>query len=182
MALVTCPECGREKVSDTAVACPECGYEIRKHFNNPIYQVREYAICPVCGFSMNAKLIKDCRHCGYKHENLHIIPFQLKEWNELIKSDEYHDYVKNLSSGELFNEELFQQTFTETRRKTEYNKKLMEDYNKVKASNRVSCPYCSSYNVRKIGMTGRLVSTSLFGLGSKKVGKQWHCNNCKSDF
>lgn len=32
MALVTCPECGREKVSDSAVACPECGYGIKEHF------------------------------------------------------------------------------------------------------------------------------------------------------
>lgn len=32
MALVTCPECGREGVSDTAVACPNCGYPIHEHF------------------------------------------------------------------------------------------------------------------------------------------------------
>ena len=33
MALVTCPECGRENVSDSAVACPECGYGIKEHFD-----------------------------------------------------------------------------------------------------------------------------------------------------
>ena len=32
MALVTCPECGREKVSDSAVACPGCGFGIREYF------------------------------------------------------------------------------------------------------------------------------------------------------
>lgn len=32
MALVKCPECGREKVSDTAESCPDCGYNIKKHF------------------------------------------------------------------------------------------------------------------------------------------------------
>lgn len=32
MALVKCPECGRERVSDTAEACPECGYGIKAHF------------------------------------------------------------------------------------------------------------------------------------------------------
>lgn len=30
MALVKCPECGKENVSDQAVACPECGYKINK--------------------------------------------------------------------------------------------------------------------------------------------------------
>lgn len=32
MALVSCPECGRENVSDSAVSCPECGYNIKEHF------------------------------------------------------------------------------------------------------------------------------------------------------
>lgn len=32
MALVKCPECGRENVSDSAEVCPECGYGIKTHF------------------------------------------------------------------------------------------------------------------------------------------------------
>lgn len=33
MALIKCPECGRENVSDTAKACPGCGYGIKEHFD-----------------------------------------------------------------------------------------------------------------------------------------------------
>lgn len=32
MALIRCPECGKENVSDTAEQCPNCGYEIKEHF------------------------------------------------------------------------------------------------------------------------------------------------------
>ncbi len=32
MALIKCPECGRENVSDSAEACPDCGYGVRAHF------------------------------------------------------------------------------------------------------------------------------------------------------
>lgn len=32
MALVKCPECGRERVSDTAEACPDCGYNVRAYY------------------------------------------------------------------------------------------------------------------------------------------------------
>ena len=32
MALIKCPECGREKVSDTAEMCPDCGYGIKAYF------------------------------------------------------------------------------------------------------------------------------------------------------
>lgn len=32
MALISCPECGKSNISDTAECCPECGYSIREHF------------------------------------------------------------------------------------------------------------------------------------------------------
>lgn len=32
MALINCPECGRENVSNSAEYCPSCGYGIRAHF------------------------------------------------------------------------------------------------------------------------------------------------------
>lgn len=31
MALINCPECGKENVSDSAIACPNCGYNIKAH-------------------------------------------------------------------------------------------------------------------------------------------------------
>lgn len=46
----------------------------------------------------------------------------------------------------------------------------------------VKCPYCSSSNTSKISTMSRVVSTGLLGFGSKKIGKQWHCNKCNSDF
>ena len=32
MALVKCPECGRENVSSTAESCPGCGYNVKTHY------------------------------------------------------------------------------------------------------------------------------------------------------
>ena len=52
----------------------------------------------------------------------------------------------------------------------------------VAEDNFVKCPYCKSTKTRKISTASRVVSTGLFGLGSKKIGKQWHCNQCNSDF
>lgn len=46
----------------------------------------------------------------------------------------------------------------------------------------IKCPYCQSTDTSKISLASRVVSTGLFGLGSKKIGKQYHCNKCKSDF
>ena len=46
----------------------------------------------------------------------------------------------------------------------------------------VECPYCHSSNTKKITTTGRMMSIGIFGFASKKIGKQWHCNQCGSDF
>lgn len=46
----------------------------------------------------------------------------------------------------------------------------------------VPCPYCHSTNTEKISTLNRAVSISIVGAASSKLGKQWHCNNCKSDF
>lgn len=46
----------------------------------------------------------------------------------------------------------------------------------------VECPYCHSHNTTKISGMSRWLSVGLFGIGSKKVGKQWHCKSCGSDF
>lgn len=46
----------------------------------------------------------------------------------------------------------------------------------------IKCPYCQSTNTKKLDVINRGVSFGFFGFASSKVGKQWHCNNCKSDF
>ena len=47
----------------------------------------------------------------------------------------------------------------------------------------VRCPYCNSYKVEKISTASKIGSIALFGIfAAGKVSKQWHCNNCKSDF
>lgn len=47
---------------------------------------------------------------------------------------------------------------------------------------RVVCPYCHSTDTEKISTVSRAVSVSLVGAASGKIGKQWHCKNCGSDF
>ncbi len=53
---------------------------------------------------------------------------------------------------------------------------------KREQQNKTLCPYCNSTNVTKISTLDRAISVGAFGLASSKVGKQWHCNGCKSDF
>lgn len=34
MALVKCPECGKENVSSTATACPQCGFNVKGYYGS----------------------------------------------------------------------------------------------------------------------------------------------------
>lgn len=47
---------------------------------------------------------------------------------------------------------------------------------------KVECIYCHSTDVSKITSGRRAASVAFMGLASSKVSKQWHCNNCNSDF
>lgn len=50
---------------------------------------------------------------------------------------------------------------------------------KNSSSNNVpKCPSCGSSNVSKIGVVNRVVSTTMLGLASSKIGKTHKCNNC----
>lgn len=47
----------------------------------------------------------------------------------------------------------------------------------------VKCPYCNSTNTKKISEMSKAASVAVFGIFAMgKASKQWHCNNCKSDF
>lgn len=47
----------------------------------------------------------------------------------------------------------------------------------------IECPYCHSTNTTKITTTSKVVHTALFGIFSlSRNSKQWHCNECSSDF
>lgn len=50
MALIKCPECGKE-ISDKAVSCPNCGAEVKKKFCQHCGEQidKDCVVCPKCG-------------------------------------------------------------------------------------------------------------------------------------
>ena len=50
-------------------------------------------------------------------------------------------------------------------------------------SNKPQCPYCNSTDLKKISGFSKVGNVALFGIfAASKVGKNYHCNNCKSNF
>ena len=54
--------------------------------------------------------------------------------------------------------------------------------NNTLTSQTVECPYCHSKDTKKISTTSKVVNTAVWGIFGTKRHKQWHCNNCNSDF
>ena len=149
------------------VFCDKCG---RVCFGSPYRETK----CDICGSLM--------KHVPEKYigENEILTDKQCRErvnepnglYEELVKtSPEFDQYLFD------HRDEILAKQSAEFNAKMAHGKAVLEE-----ASRRVTCSYCGSTNVKKISFTSRTVSTGLFGLGSKKIGKQWHCNNCKSDF
>lgn len=62
----------------------------------------------------------------------------------------------------------------------EATKKAIEDF---QYRNNAECPYCHSKNTKKISGLSKAGSVAMFGVFAVgKVSKQWHCNQCKSEW
>lgn len=137
------------------INCPECGKEISDQSDNCIY----------CGFPL--KKIKD--------QNIILS----KEQCPICKSDDSHVLLGIEDTckvcGYVFNQEKCKEM------NPNWHLGMKSDSQQTTLT-QVSCPYCHSTNVKKISTTSKVISAGFLGLGSRKLGKEWHCNHCKSNF
>lgn len=127
--------------------------------------------------------------CDYCMSSMYQIPEEYLEDGLFIKHELEDQFVEEfIKSSPEFDEYLFehrdQDLFNQHQSdmaKINHGKAILEGRDKGNSYG-VSCPYCHATNVKKISTASRMASTSFFGLGSKKIGKQWHCSKCGSDF
>lgn len=74
--------------------------------------------------------------------------------------------------------------FVSTRKPISQKQLVHNVMSKSKTSNViVKCPYCNSTNTNKISTISKAGNAAIFGIFAiGKISKQWHCNNCNSDF
>lgn len=146
MALIKCPECGKE-ISDKSDKCIHCGFPLR---NTPFLQENINGKYYDINF-LTDKNISQAKKITMLRE-LTNYEMDLMDAKKLVLK--YHPTQQQESS-----------------------KKVEED------NNTPHCPYCNSTNIKKITTGSKVAHTALFGIFSmSRNSKQWHCNNCKSDF
>ena len=199
MALLKCTECGHH-VSEYADKCPNCGCPIdiiKKNIKSKVENVKYRRVIlkyPGLNKVKVIKYVREITSLGLKEakELVDTAPnviaegvteqdaINLKKMFEsegaeiIIEFDESsmirNDVFAKLRERKTASTSSYSSTTTKTQPVTQETK-----YS-------VRCPYCNSTNVNKISGTKKAASIIGFGILSNKIGKQWHCNNCKSDF
>ena len=133
-------------------------------------------VCYNCGEVAWSRFDKECPACGHKFVSVNLIdgvklgkmlPVESDKW---IEEKSGHPLCEN--SKEL-RDAAYQRLHEECSR---MNSKYVAD------KPLVFCPYCGSADTKKISTASRNASVAVVGVASSKIGKQWHCNKCKSDF
>lgn len=182
MSLIKCPECGKEKVSDSAESCPECGYGIKAHFDKikreetakriqqrrmdliEMPQKPKFSKVGICLgflfflFSLIGMLVKD-----YEMMLMEAIGIGIIALITLLQySSDYKRYKTALTDFEQYKRD-------EIRR---------QDIEIAKEASKIRCPQCGSSDTKKITTSDRMASTAMFGVASSKIGKQYECKSC----
>jgi len=205
--LIKCPECGRENVSDTAATCPDCGYEIKTYFE----KIRQKEIQEAKYKEAQQKHMEDVAaratavHVPTKRPSMNIylygsilcgiftiISIIVQFWLGMLFLAVATWVYYSLGMDKL---KARQKIYDMHKQDTEQYQKqiiLLQDSEKAQVEairnyknlnlTNAKCPICGSSNIKKISTINKVVSTEMLGLASNKIGKQWHCNSCKSDF
>lgn len=154
MALVKCPECNKE-FSEHAACCPNCGCPM-----SVIEQQKETEKI------MQEPVVQEyaakfkCKKCGStKFHLITVSPFLCGECSTCGGTS---SVIRRLTDKEYAVEK----------------RKMQEE----RESRMPHCPFCNSTNLKKIGAGSRLLSVGTLGLAGAKMGKTYHCNNCKANF
>nr|DAM63789.1 MAG TPA: zinc-ribbon family protein [Caudoviricetes sp.] len=93
----------------------------------------------------------------------------------------YSDYYK-LKDPEKYAADQERRRQIEARATAQKTRQELDEYNAKSRPNAVQCPYCKSWQTERISTASRVVSIAVVGPASGKIGKQWHCTKCGSNF
>lgn len=149
--------------------CPECKHNFSDGFDECVYCGSEL----VEGTIETEDIQTDTDKPIYKMSDAEIL-------------EKYSDYRKRIEeqTGHNMTDAEFLCGIKEARRDSLSHKadKYMRNIQEANAVNIPKCPTCQSTDIKKVSTMSKASSVALWGLFSQKVKKQWHCNNCGSEW
>lgn len=157
-----CPEC-KTIISNEVKICPNCGFRIQYKDNIIICKINgvNYDFTDFYNRIMN---IKANGHIGDK--KFIAVTQDMRKLTNVAKTFKLCQMIlENEKVPEEYNDNYTMDVFNNEQRAIQASKP--------------KCPMCGSTNISKISSLNRTVSIVGFGILSKKIGKQWQCNNPK---
>ena len=184
MALIKCPECGRE-ISDKVEMCPGCGisskeiFKIIREQEDASYELdynNYMVICPNCGqienYNLSHRADKRCFRCSTRYVQTDVTWIKYKD---MIYNPPYNGaliaFREKIADRYCNNASQVKEKEAQMRADT-----LIREQNENKVT--LSCPICGKKNVNKISTLNRVASVATVGLASGKIGKQYKCTSC----
>ena len=162
MAIILCSEC-KSKISSKANTCPNCGC--------PVIIKESMKICKINGIEYdftnfyNRIIIAKQNNGLWSDKDVILVTQEIRKLTGLAKTFQLCQIIAETEAVP-----------------NEYNGESMEELNAKQRAIQTSkpkCPMCGSTNISKISTLSRASSIVGFGILSKKIGKQWQCNNPK---
>ncbi len=194
MSLIKCCECNNE-VSEYAEKCPNCGCPINKIKESVLLSDETKLVCKINDKYVDITWIKnelqsldDDKLDYYKFycsPEMDDIKIRSKHFSDQYFIDavdfsakvyRYLDLTPNPADDFLY--QLIESDFT----LESFNGESLSEFNQKQSTmlaSKPKCPMCGSTNISKIGSLNRAASIAGFGILSRKIGKQWQCNNPK---
>ena len=169
MALIICPECGKE-ISDKSTQCIHCGFPLNTIETKPTNNT----ICTINGVQYD--LLNEFNLLFDNNiDNARIKAIgQLRRKTSLTLTD-------GIALIDIMQRDKQIPAVFAPQRPLGDREKLYGNH--TTTLTQIQCPYCKSTNTKKITATSKAVHTALFGIFSMgRNSKQWHCDNCGSDF
>lgn len=188
MAIVVCPECNNY-VSQYAETCPKCGFPIKSFMTDQgLFDTKKLMICPKCahtyaGFGNDSDPIYiKCKFCS---TNIVQTDLEWLTYSKIYYENNYNileEKLANQYGNNQFSQEAYEHRLAMIQQENKDQNKRNIQVDQVPQKPQIICPYCNSTNIKKLSFTKKAISIGGLGILSNKIGKQWHCNNCKSDF
>lgn len=199
MALINCPECGKQNISDTALACPQCGFavreyteirqreqtkglqfEARKQKAAIEYIKQEISKCNklmcIAAFTGAGSFLLALFNKGV---NSVVMPCFIVFWSMVVSI-----FMLSIVGIKRHNDmTLIENDFHEFEHQIQKRNRANTKYQlAIKAAMNAlphKCPVCGSADINRISENSRAFSVAVFGLASSKIGKQYECKSCK---
>lgn len=154
--------------------CPNCAITGKNMVGSTSTKNTEFGKGYIIGWD------EEISSCPFCHESVNDINITVDDYMVIRNVSNYNrqflDAMISLHEKDIIEYEL---KMSQLRNQVEQKQTIQKQQDN---SSTIKCPYCHSDNVKKITASSRVGSAMMFGILSKKIGKQWHCNDCKSDF